>query len=150
MADNYALDDAAAAALWRLINEPVEHIGLLYADGNGIAATPTQSQSQDARTKGTFAIPPGSLRGLYHNHPLHESKRRKTDVSELRDRQRASFSRDDITQAKRLGVPSYISAGHALKRYDPQTGQTSDVLAQVPIDEIRSYLMRRFFPSEAQ
>lgn len=61
------------------------------------------------------------------------------------DADRATFSRDDVEQAKRLGVPSYIAAGSKLRRYDPATGRTEDVLAEIPIELIRDYFHRRFF-----
>ena len=130
MADRHTLDDAAAAALWRLRREPLEHIGLLYEQDGSIRATPTASRNRPDKTRGHFSIPAGSLRGIYHNHP--STGARKFDL----DR----FSKDDITQAKRLGVPSYITTpAGALFRYDPATGTAAPVLAMIPIDEIAAY-----------
>ena len=135
-----ALDDAAAAALWALRNEPMEHIGLLYEQG-GIRATPTATTNRRSTTGGAFQIPKGSLRALFHNHPAR--KKRGGMASESRDRTRTDFSEDDIAQARRLGVPSYIAAGPKLRRYDPATGRTEDVLAEIPIDVIVRDLMVR-------
>lgn len=129
----YALDDAAAAALWPIMAAPVEHIGLLYAHDNGIRATETASQDNAGKTRGRLAVPAGSLRGLFHNHPPRKKSR---ETMGDKDKDRVKFSEQDIQQARRLGVPSYIAAGHKLRRYDPSTGKTEDVLAEIPIDVI--------------
>lgn len=125
---SYALDDLAAAALWPLRNERKEHIGLLYGDGE---RTPAVSQGEASRAGGTFQIPSGSLRGLFHNHPARQAGRAvgKDEPHE--------FSAKDVLQAKKLGVPSYISAGDRVLRYDPRTGKVEEVLGQIPIEEIR-------------
>src|SRR5690606_40254933 len=70
-------------------------------------------------------------------------KKRGGMASESRDRMRAEFSTDDILQAQQLGVPSYIAAGNKLRRYDPATGRTEDVLATIPIEEILRLLAAR-------
>lgn len=132
-----AIDDAAAAALWRLAaeqNSRREHIGLLYGTAAGIERTPTRDTGGTRNAGGTFAIPPGSLRGLFHNHPQRELAR---GAHGAQDEERAQFSGDDIRQARALGVPSYISAGDKVLRYDPSTGKAEEVLAQIPLDEIR-------------
>ena len=139
--NKYALDDAAARALWALRNEPLEHIGLLY-EQEGVQATPTRTQHNAGRTKGSFAIPPGSLRGLFHNHPERQTRRESMGQSDI---ERAKFSAADKKQARQLGVPSYIAAGPKLRRYDPATGRTEDVLAEIPVELIRDYFHRRFF-----
>ena len=139
-----ALDDAAARALFTLAYAPVEHIGLLYEQDGQILATPTQTLDHYATTGGRFEIPKGSLRAIFHNHPARK-KRRGEMASESRDRMRAEFSPDDILQAQRLGVPSYIAAGPKLRRYDPSTGRVEDVLAEIPVEMIRDYFHRRFF-----
>ena len=132
----HQLDDAAARALWALADAPVEHIGLLYEQDGRILATPAQTRGRYATTGGTFQIPAGSLRGIFHNHPARRSERGDLDAGR-RDRQRTKFSPDDYRQAKRLGVPSYIAAGpKLLRRYDPATGRTEDVLAMIPIEEL--------------
>lgn len=125
-----ALDDAAAAALWWVgenKNPAVEHIGLLYAGPQGVARTDTQTSRSREQTGGAFSIPAGSLRGLFHNHPINGQTTAKVSRP----------SADDVKQAKALGVPSYISVGQNIFRYDPATGETEPVLAQIPIDEIR-------------
>src|SRR5690554_4108203 len=134
--DGYALDNAAAAALWAIQNAPREHIGLLYEQDGTIHATPTQTRNNAGRTKGSFEIPAGSLRGIFHNHPPLKQQRRGSMLDV--DVERTSFSPDDLKQAKRLGVPSYIAVGNKLRRYDPATGRTEDVLAEIPIDVIRA------------
>src|SRR5690606_40067003 len=77
---------------------------------------------------------------IVHNHP--PPKQRRGSMLDV-DVERTSFSPDDLKQAKRLGVPSYIAAGNKLRRYDPATGRTQDVLAEIPIDEIMRDLMIR-------
>jgi len=137
--DRHQLDDAAARALWALRHAPIEHIGLLYEQDGTIRATPTRSQHNESRTRGTFAIPTGSLRAIFHNHPPRRSGRGDLSASR-RDRQRSEFSRDDIIQAQKLGVPSYIQAGNELLRYVPGGPLTGEpVLAMIPIDEIAAY-----------
>lgn len=138
--DRHRLDDAAARALFALAYAPVEHIGLLYEQDGQILATPTRSQRNESRTRGAFAVPTGSLRALFHNHPPRRSGRGDLSGS---DRQRGDFSLDDIRQAQKLGVPSYIAAGNKLRRYDPATGRTEDVLATIPIEEILRLLAAR-------
>lgn len=142
MPSMYALDDAAAAALWPIMAAPVEHIGLLYAHGDGIRTTETVSQDNAGKTRGKFAVPAGTLRGMFHNHPPRG--RRRETLSD-KDKDRIKFSQQDIRQAQRLGVPSYIAAGHKIRRYDPATGRTEDVLAEIPVELIRDYFHRRFF-----
>lgn len=129
------LDDAAAAALWRLAHQPVEHMGLLYASEHGVQSTPTISSGQDAQVKGSLTVPAGSLLALFHNHPERDGRDRGTA---------RTFSRDDKAQARRLGKPSYITtADRTVKRFDPATGDTEEVLAQIPVEEIRGYLMQK-------
>lgn len=134
--DQHALDDAAAAALWNLRRAPLEHVGLLYEQDGAIYRTDTVLGGKDW-ARGRFAIPVGSLRGVFHNHPMSGNPRK--------DRARREFSDDDKAVAKRLNRPSYIAAGNKLRRYDPATGRTEDVLAEIPIDVIRDYFHRRFF-----
>lgn len=127
---SYALDDAAAAALFALARTPTEQIGALYADGSGFGRTATVSSGMKGGVRGSLSVPTGALRALFHNHPS----------SKAGDTERARFSPDDKAQAKRLGVPSYISAGDRIRRYEPGKGET-DVLAQFPWDELRRNIM---------
>lgn len=133
------LDDAAAAALYRVSKLPkadrAEFIGLLYDTPTGVAFTEPRGGANNANARGAFAIPAGSLLALYHNHPHVRNKRGFGVAGGVEE-----FSPDDIRQAKHLGVPSYIStpAGR-LFRYDPATGTTAPVLAEIPIDEIAAY-----------
>jgi len=106
-------------------------MGALYAQGEGYARTPTVTSGRGAAVRGQLRVPPGRLRALFHNHP-------PTRFNIERER----FSPDDKTTANRLRVPSYISVGDAVMRYDPATKQTEEVLAQFPIDEWRAQIMR--------
>lgn len=139
--DYPALDDAAAAALWPIRSKAQEEIGLLYQGQNGIERTPTQGGGRTRNAGGTFKVPPGSVRGIFHNHSPREIGRgaRAREDEEVR-----SPSGDDVLQSRSLGVPSYISAGDYLFRYDPTTGKTEEVLSQIPLEEIR-----RLYLSEA-
>jgi hypothetical protein len=128
-----ALDDAAAAALFAIQDAKVENIGALYRDGAGVARTPTRSSGGDTSVRGTLKIPAGSLLALFHNHPPLGRD----------DFERGRFSRDDLQQAQMLRVPSYISAGDRIRRYDPSSGKTEDVLAAFPWDEFKTYLMQK-------
>lgn len=128
------LDDAAAAALWALRGADKEHIALLYNDG-GLQHTPFRSQDREGASRGSFQIPGGSLRALVHNHPLSGNSRK--------DKYRAQFSSDDVRQAAKLRVPSYIQVGHEIRRLDPRPNMSIDhqpgeaVLAQIPVEQIR-------------
>lgn len=131
------LDDAATAALWALARELEprrEHIGLLYDTPSGIDRTPTRDAGGTRRAAGTFSIPGGTLRGIFHNHPPREIGRGARDRE---DKERADFSGDDTLQARSLGVPSYISVDQQIFRYDPKTRLIEEVLGQIPVEEIR-------------
>lgn len=128
----YALDDAAVAALWRLSSEPIEHMSALYGDDSNIQRSNSITADSNRSVRGKLLVPPGTLRALVHNHPLVKPKR------DLRNAWgQDEFSPDDVEQAKRLGVPSYISAGDKVFRYDPSTETTQEALGQIPIEEIR-------------
>jgi hypothetical protein len=120
------MDDAAMAALWQFRHAPREHISVMYGDDFQHAPF---VKGRESTTKGAFTIPSGSLKALLHNHP----------ESPGRDK----FSNDDKSMAKHRGVPSYVAAGEKLLRYDPRTGATTEVLAQIPLDEIRKKLIVR-------
>lgn len=145
-----ALDDAAAAALWMLSLEQDprrEHIGLLYETPAGLERTPTRDTGDTRRAGGTFAIPSGSLRGLFHNHPPREFGRGARGAE---DDERATFSGDDALQARTLGVPSYISAdNNRVLKYDPSSKKTDEVLAEFPMEEFRAYLMHTLLDRSA-
>jgi hypothetical protein len=129
------LDNAAEAALFMLgltQNPKVEHLGALYAGDQGIARTGTVD-GNDQHTHGTLSVPHGSLLALFHNHPNIRGFEGGDGPSQ-----------DDIAQAQRLKVPSYISTPSGrTRRFDPSTGKVEDVLAEFPIDEWRAYLMQK-------
>lgn len=132
MADQHALDDAAVAALWPLRDYSKEHLGLVY--GDDLQRTPTFTQKGDGSVAGSFKIPAGTLRALFHNHPARSKSRAMgADTPD-------EFSPKDRMTAERLGVPSYILAGNRVMRYDPKTRQTEEVLAQFPIEEFLQFI----------
>lgn len=124
-----ALDNAAAAALWPLLRSPNEKMGALYGLGSGFGQTPTVTTGDRAHTQGKLSVPPGSLSALFHNHPAVRADSHNARLTGDADK----FSDDDIAMAKRVGVPSYISApdGRVL-RFDPKTNKTEEVLAEFP------------------
>lgn len=136
--DAYALDDAAAAALWSLRGADREHLGLIY-EQDGLRQTEPVVSESSRRARGKFAIPAGSLRAIFHNHP------------DGRGKSNSRFSPKDVEQAHTLGVPSYITADGELRRYTPGTSvpdsfafqRGEPVLAQLPIDTIRRDMMIR-------
>lgn len=130
---SYALDDAAAAALWSLRQSSSERMGALYRDAGGFGRTPTIEGGDDG-VKGQLRIPTGSLAALFHNHPPAEGRD---------DSFGHRFSDDDKAQARRLGVPSYITtADGTVRRFDPKRNRTEEVLAEFPIAEWRAQVMQ--------
>lgn len=129
-----ALDDAAAAALYALAHLPVEHMGALY--GKDLKRSNLVSMNDASHVKGTLQVPRAEMRALFHNHPLRK-----------RDRDREYFSDDDKGLARRLNLPSYISAGDRIRRFDPNKNQTADVLHQLPIDEIKKSIAQKIINS---
>lgn len=128
--DSYGLDDATAAALEALAGESLEHIGLIYQDGDGIRSTLPKSSAQNAKVKAHIIIPKGSLRALFHNHPV--ARRASRDLKAAGGGE--NFSDEDKAQARKLGVPSYIltPTGRVLK-FDPVANVIHEVLAQFPV-----------------
>lgn len=134
-----AVDDAAAAALMRINAQPdvsrLEYIGLIYQDPKTGKFKFTDPQTMGARgeTKGAFRIPRGSLRGVIHSHTGN-------------DKQARLLSQDDVVQAKKYDVPSYIGVGDSLLRWTGKLsrdgrnimGKTEEVLAQIPIEELKA------------
>src|SRR5690606_1457845 len=106
----HKLDDAAAAALWPIAHAPVEYMGALY--GDELSRSELVTSGRDARVRGKLQIPGGAsaIRALFHNHPPDK----RSSVKE----RRAQFTLDDRVTAQGLGVPSYISAGERVYRYD--------------------------------
>lgn len=128
MPHNYAIDDAAAAALYSLSRAPTEHIGALY--GDDLSRSNFYESSSNEKVRGRLQIPGGAaaIRALMHNHPKAYNKS---------DLNRHRFSPGDKEAALSLGVPSYIAIDDRIRRYDPSTDTTDDVLAQIPLEEIR-------------
>lgn len=124
------LDDSVAAALAALTGQEFEHIGLVYQDENGVKSTPPQTTQRSAKVKANIIIPKGSLRALFHNHPTAKGDQRSLRSVGGGEK----FSEDDIAQARKLGVPSYIltPSGRVLM-FDPTTNKTTEVLAQIPV-----------------
>lgn len=125
----YALDDAAAAALWGLRREPTEHMGALYEKDGALARSNIITSQSDSGVDGKLRIG-GELRALFHNHPPSVGDKGYVE---------SRFSDDDKAQAKRLHVPSYITtADGRVFVYDPWNRRNGEeVLAQIPLDEIR-------------
>lgn len=113
------LDNAAVAALWPLRLQPKEKMGALFGFGSGFSQTPT-IDGNTQHVKGTLAVPTGSLAALFHNHPDSAMKGRQ-------------FSPDDISRARQLKKPSYITTPDGtVMRFDPSTNRTQEVLAEFP------------------
>jgi hypothetical protein len=127
------IDDEAAAALYSIRNAPLEHMGLLYQHGGNLNRTATQSRNKRGQVKGAFSIPAGSLQSLFHNHPRGADMKNSPATMK--------FSDVDVAEAERLNVPSYIASGERMRRYDPATNQSSDVLAQFPWEEAKRKMM---------
>ncbi|MEX2125469.1 MAG: hypothetical protein WD795_16365 [Woeseia sp.] len=135
MSDYDSIDDAAHAALMRISKLPEaskqEYIGLIYQDpktGKYLFTDPIGSKSKD-KARGTFAVPPGSLRALVHNHPGKDA-----DAN-------GRFSTDDVRMSKQLGVPSYIGVGDSVLKWHPKDGKMrrnqgvgTPVLSQIAMD----------------
>lgn len=151
-----SLDDAAAAALYEVQqqkdSDKYEFLGLIYQDpdtGKYLFTEP-QSRQQRAESSGTFSIPQGSLRGIYHNHPATEGTNKA---------RRSTFSDADLDVIKQLNVPGFIGVGQDIFRRDPgqkdkmrpvrsigvgidpsrpqrTKGVGTEVLARIPIEEI--------------
>lgn len=128
--DAFTLDDATAAILSKLTGEKLEHIGMMYQDGEAVKHTAPQATGQSTTVRATVRIPKGSLRALFHNHPLATGDRR--DMREQGGGE--GFSDDDKAQARKLGVPSYIitPTGRVMK-FDPIANKIVEVLAQLPV-----------------
>ena len=130
------LDDAAVAALWGLTPNQEEHLGLLYEENGHIEWTPAQSQDKRNASRGSFSVPAGSLRAVFHNHPLPENPRVRLGAQR--------FSPDDMAQANKLRVPSYIAVGNEVRRYTPGafSNRGEPVLAQIPLKPIQEKYRR--------
>lgn len=148
MPSGYASVDGAAAAAQMRINsmpdvEQNEYIGLIYQDsktGKYLFTEPVTlgAASGKDRARGSFSVPGGraAVRGIIHNHP---------STMGMSQRRLSLLSGDDIDQAEQLDVPSYIVNGNSLLRWTGKTkgrgrsrrGVTEEVLAQIPIQEIK-------------
>jgi hypothetical protein len=132
VADFSSLDDAAVRALYLLQHQPNEHMGALYHTGQGPQASSTVTSQRDGTVKGNISIPPGSLRGLFHNHPATGAEA-------------ATFSPDDKAQARQKKVPSYITTpdGRVFVFNPTAKGHGGEVLAEIPIQEIKMMIAQR-------
>lgn len=146
MADGFnTLEDAAAAARFVLVRKEEadsnEFIGLLFQDPDTgkFKFTDLHNQGKEAKAKGRFRIPKGSLRGIIHNHAAGF----KT-IDDLKN-----LSNDDVHLARKLNVPSFISTSDGLFVFNPENGRTrgrvgrrqgitEEVLARIPIELIRN------------
>jgi hypothetical protein len=82
------------------------------------------------------------MQGLIHNHPANKRSSNIQDVGE--DRINGRFTGADRETQRTLGVPSYISAGNEVFRYDPSTQRADAVLAQIPREEYFEYVRRTY------
>lgn len=125
------LDNAAVAALWPLRLQPKEKMGALFGLGSAFGQTPTIDGNAQ-HVKGTLAVPPGSLAALFHNHPGKPSPLLR------------QFSPDDISRARQLKKPSYITTPDGtVMKFDPTMNTTNEVLAEFPIDQIRERYIKQ-------
>ena len=124
----FALDDAATAALYPLKELRREHLGALYGEN---LASSNLIEGLGFKSQGTLQIPGGAsaIQALFHNHPSRSDDRYIKGA-------RSEFSPEDMRQAQALGVPSYISSGEKIFKYEPKTGKITEVLALFPKGQI--------------
>lgn len=143
--DRYALDDAAAAALFDLARMKDEHMGALFRDGKGGYGQSNIVVGDGTSVKGQIRIPTGSLAALFHNHPELREESNTPGRLKSSDHFGDRFSEGDKRQAHKLGVPSYITdVNGKVRRYDPATKKTEDVLALFPWEDFKAYIARTY------
>lgn len=108
--------DAAAAAQAAVQKQKdssaFEFVSVIFEDpdtGKFSFTTPKKGKKGEFRI--SVNIPKGSLRGIFHNHPPTNN--------ELDEDLQRFFSPDDMSIASQLNVPSFISVGNELLKWDP-------------------------------
>lgn len=139
------VEDAVAAGLFVIDQtgraDKDEFIGLVFQDPDTgkFHFTQPQGQNKSGKSEGTFKIPKGSARAIFHNHP--ELKDRKKQ-----DRSRDQFSPGDIDLANSTGLLSFIGFDNEIRVFDPSAdmGRSGEpVLARIPIGIIDALQQKR-------
>lgn len=134
------IEDAVAAGLGIIERneraDKEEFIGIIYQDPKTkkYHYTEPKGQHRSAKSEGTFKIPKGSARAIFHNHPKLADRKK-------RDANRDHFSKGDMDLAKRTGLKSFIGVDNAIKMYDPSKKMSrrgEPVLAQIPVEQLPS------------
>ncbi len=154
---NYStMDDAAAAALFRLLSSRLpgtEELGAVIPQGAGYGFTQPMNTARQTGSHSRATVP-ANLVALYHNHP---PRSRDYDPNVTQDRSQNKFSPNDVDVANRLDVPSYIAVDKGnpitaeLLKYLPGSAQSGGVngvkgepvLAELPIRAILAYMARK-------
>lgn len=116
-----SVDHAAVAALENVQRQEdadkYEYVGVVYQDPDSgqYTYTPPLSQHKRAKAGGSHAVPKGSARALYHNHPEDRRGLRAGQEDELR----RYFSEGDVEVSKRTGLPSYVDHGDGISLWNP-------------------------------
>lgn len=117
-----SVEEAAVAALGNVQKQKdadrYEYVGVVYQDPDSGRYTYTEPLSQRKRAKagGSHAVPKGSARALYHNHPEDRRGLRAGQEDELRQ----YFSEGDLEVAERTGLLSFIDHGDGISVWDPK------------------------------
>lgn len=154
------LEDAAAAALFRLGRQPrvrdQEYMGLLFQDPDTGKYFRGEFKTSGKRNTVSAAFEPlGTLAGIVHTHPTDRHGDRVPNTY---------FSDTDIRTAEELGVPSFIAAmkkpseggwpSNDVRLTDERktvqalgmvhkTAPGEEFLAQFPWEEFKEYLMQK-------
>lgn len=121
-AEYESIEHAVAAALAEIKSKEdgskYEYVGIVYQDPETQRFRYTEPLSQGKRNKagGSHAVPKGSARAVFHNHPENISGMR----AHQRDELRKFFSQGDLELSAKTGLLSYIGAGDEIYQWNPK------------------------------